>query len=181
VLADAEVVSEHVLLALTARWDGSFAASWLQRCGIDPVALRQRVVEFTEGGQLPAPPPAAAPMGPAVWDPASGLELAPTPDGKDPRRRRPWGLGVVRRRRGQTAHRGGGDPAGLPGQGASRTGVVAALPAVECVAALLPGARLRSGQATLTSCTPTTACDCGLMWETLRIARLRSHSPRFMA
>jgi ATP-dependent Clp protease ATP-binding subunit ClpA len=50
VLADAEVASEHVLLALTARWDGSFAASWLQRCGIDPVALRQRVVEFTEGG-----------------------------------------------------------------------------------------------------------------------------------
>jgi predicted DNA-binding transcriptional regulator AlpA len=95
VLADAEVASEHVLLALTGRWDQSFAASWLRRCGIDPVALRRRVVEFTEGGQLPAPPPAAAaPMGPPLWDPASGLELAPTPDGKDPRRRRPWGSAV---------------------------------------------------------------------------------------
>jgi len=65
VLAEAEVASEHVLLASTARWDGSFAASWLQRCGIDPVALRQRVVEFTEGGQLPAPPPAATRVPPA--------------------------------------------------------------------------------------------------------------------
>jgi len=102
VLADAEVASEHVLLALTGRSDGSFAASWLQRCGIDPVALRQRVVKFTEGGQLPAPPPAAAPMGPPLWDPASGLELAPTPDGKDPRRRRPWGSAVFADPQGRT-------------------------------------------------------------------------------
>ena len=101
-LADAEVASEHMLLALTGRWDGSFAASWLRRCGIDPVALRQRVMEFTEGGQLPAPPPAAAPMGPPLWDPASALELAPTPDGKDPRRRRPWGSAVFADPQGRT-------------------------------------------------------------------------------
>jgi predicted DNA-binding transcriptional regulator AlpA len=104
-LADAEVASEHVLLALTAGWDASFAAHWLQRRGIDPAALRQRVVDVTEGGQLPAPQP-AAPMGPAEWDPAAGLQLAPTPDGKDPRRRRPWGSAVFADAQGRTFQRG---------------------------------------------------------------------------
>jgi hypothetical protein len=41
-------------------------------------------------------------MGPPLWDPASGLELAPTPDGKDPRRRRPWGSAVFADAEGQT-------------------------------------------------------------------------------
>jgi len=45
-------------------------------------------------------------MGPAVWDPASGLELAPTPDGKDPRRRRPWGSAVFADAEGRTFRRG---------------------------------------------------------------------------
>jgi predicted DNA-binding transcriptional regulator AlpA len=41
-LADAEVASEHVLLALTTRRDRSFGASWLQRHGVDAAPLRQR-------------------------------------------------------------------------------------------------------------------------------------------
>lgn len=94
VLADAEVASEHVLLALTDRGERGFAVGWMQRRGIDPAALRQRVVDSTEGGELPAPPPADEPARPAELDLAPGLELAPTPDGKDPRRRRPWGSAV---------------------------------------------------------------------------------------
>jgi hypothetical protein len=91
-LADAEVASEHVLLALTSRWDGSFATGWLQRRGMDPEAVRQRVVDFTEGVPLPEPPPLAAP--PPQFDPTAGLDLAPTPGGQDPRRRQPWGSRV---------------------------------------------------------------------------------------
>jgi predicted DNA-binding transcriptional regulator AlpA len=106
VLADAEVASEHVLLALTVRWDRSFAAQWLQRRGIDPAALRRRVVEFTEGGELPEPPPVAAPGWPSELELAPGLELAPTPDGKDPRRRRPWGSAVFADAQGRTFRQG---------------------------------------------------------------------------
>jgi Clp amino terminal domain, pathogenicity island component len=94
-LADAEVNSEHVLLALTGRWE-SFAAGWLRRHGVEAAAVRQRVVDLTEGGELPepAPLPADEPAWPAELDPAPGLELAPNPDGRDPRRRRPWGSAV---------------------------------------------------------------------------------------
>jgi predicted DNA-binding transcriptional regulator AlpA len=107
-LADAEVASEHVLLALTARWDRSFASHWLQARGIDPAALRQRVVAFTEGGELPEPPPAPIdqPGRPSELDPAPGLELAPTPDGKDPRRRLPWGSAVFADAQGRTFRQG---------------------------------------------------------------------------
>ena len=91
-LADAEVSSEHVLLALTGRWE-SFAAGWLRRHGVDAPAVRQRVVDLTEGAEPPAPAPLPAdePPSAADVDPAPGLELAPNPDGRDPRRRRPWG------------------------------------------------------------------------------------------
>jgi predicted DNA-binding transcriptional regulator AlpA len=103
-LADAEVASEHVLLALTGRWDGSVTTGWLQRHGVDAAALRQRVVDLTEGGQLPEPVPLPAdePAWPAEFDPAPGLELAPTPEGRDPRRRRPWGSAVFSDADGRT-------------------------------------------------------------------------------
>ncbi|HEX8860855.1 MAG TPA: Clp protease N-terminal domain-containing protein [Actinomycetes bacterium] len=91
-LFDAAVASEHVLLALTSQWNGSFATGWLARCGIGPQAVRQRAVDVTEGVPLPAPTPLAAPP---EFDPAAGLELAPTPDGHDPRKRRPWGWMVL--------------------------------------------------------------------------------------
>jgi hypothetical protein len=89
-LADAEVSSEHVLLALTGRWE-SFAAGWLRRHGVEAAAVRQRVVDYTEGGALPEPVPLPVEKPRPHVDPAPGLELAPTPDGRDPRRRRPWG------------------------------------------------------------------------------------------
>jgi hypothetical protein len=83
------------------------AAGWLQRRGIDPAALRQRVVDFTEGGELPEPaPPADEPGWPAELDLAPGLELAPTPNGKDSRRRRPWGSAVFADAEGRTFRQG---------------------------------------------------------------------------
>lgn len=107
-LSDAEVASEHVLLALTAAWDRSFVVRWLQRHGVDAGALRQRVVDFTEGVELPAPVALAVgePAGPAEVDPAPGLELAPTPEGRDPRRRRPWGSAVFVDAEGRTFRQG---------------------------------------------------------------------------
>jgi predicted DNA-binding transcriptional regulator AlpA len=91
-LSDAEVASEHVLLALTGRWDGSFATGWLRRCGIEPEAVRQRVVDITEGVVPPEPSPLPEPL--PEPDPTAGLDLAPTRDGQDPRRRKPWGSRV---------------------------------------------------------------------------------------
>jgi len=104
VLADAEVASEHVLLALTSRWDGSFATGWLAQRGIVPQAVRQRVVDLTEGVAVPEPPPLATPA--PEPDPTAGLELAPTPDGQDPRRRKPWGSGVFVDAEGRPVGRG---------------------------------------------------------------------------
>jgi ATP-dependent Clp protease ATP-binding subunit ClpA len=86
-LADGEVTSEHVLLALTGRWDGSLGTGWLRRRGIDAQAVRQQVVDLTEGVAPPAPAPLAAPA--LEFDPTAALQLAPTRDGKDPRRRKP--------------------------------------------------------------------------------------------
>jgi hypothetical protein len=88
-LADAEVTSEHVLLAMSSVWDGNFATSWLTRRGVDPDMVRRRVVEVTEGMAPPAPVPLADPAPEA--DPAAALDLAPNPLGHDPRQRRPWG------------------------------------------------------------------------------------------
>jgi len=91
-LADAEVTSEHVLLALASRWENAcFATRWLARCGIAAAAVRQRVVDATEGVALPEPSALLGP--PATGHPglAAGLELAPNPLGHDPRRRGPWG------------------------------------------------------------------------------------------
>lgn len=94
-LADAEVTSEHVLLALASHWaDDPVATASLRRRGLDPAAVRRRVLDLTEGVAVPPPPEAPWPeLEPeaAMRRVAPGLELAPTPDGKDPRRRMPWG------------------------------------------------------------------------------------------
>ena len=87
-LADAEVASQHVLLALISR--GHFPTGWIARSGITADAVRQRVMDATEGvvlseaAPLEPPPPSQAP-----W--AHAPDLAPNPLGHDPRRRRPWG------------------------------------------------------------------------------------------
>jgi hypothetical protein len=92
-LADTEVTSEHVLLALASRWaHDPVAVAAFRRRGMDPSEVRKRVLDLTEGIALP-PPPDARPGRPRRRV-ASGLDLAPTPDGKDPRRRMPWGSKV---------------------------------------------------------------------------------------
>jgi hypothetical protein len=102
-LRDVEVASEHVLLALTNRWDRGVASRWLGRCGIDAAAVRRRVVDLTEG--VPLPEPSLAVPEPES-DPTAGLDLAPTPDGWDPRRRRPWGSLVFTTADGQPIRQG---------------------------------------------------------------------------
>jgi hypothetical protein len=90
-LADAKITADHVLLALTDQWRGScFVLRWLERRGVDPGAVRQRLVDATEGVALPTPPEQLEPM-PAVSNPMDALDLAPSPLGYDPRRRLPWG------------------------------------------------------------------------------------------
>jgi hypothetical protein len=76
----------------------------VQRHGVDAAVVRQRVVDLTEGGELPEPVPLPVdePAWPAELDPAPGLERAPTPEGRDPRRRRPWGSAVFADADGKT-------------------------------------------------------------------------------
>jgi prophage regulatory protein len=93
-LADAEVTSEHVLLALASHWAGNAASTGLRhRRGLDPAEVRRRVLDLTEGMAVPPPEAPEPELDPetAMGQVAPGLELAPTPGGKDPRRRMPWG------------------------------------------------------------------------------------------
>lgn len=87
-LADAEVGSEHVLLALTSRWDALVASWLLGHYGIGKDAVRRRVVKVTEG-VTPVEMPAPLEL-PPRRHPAADLDLAPNPLGHDPRRRGPW-------------------------------------------------------------------------------------------
>jgi len=96
-LADAEVTSEHVLLALASHWARDAATTAvLSRRGLDPAEVRRRVLDLTEGVAVPPPPEPPQEPDPevAMRQVAPGLELAPTPDGKDPRRRMPWGSAI---------------------------------------------------------------------------------------
>ena len=97
-LADAEVTSEHVLLALTSHRAADAATGAATRwSGLDPAAVRRRVLDLTEGVAVPPPPEPPEPEHDpeaAMRQVAPGLELALTPDGKDPRRRMPWGSRV---------------------------------------------------------------------------------------
>jgi hypothetical protein len=90
-LGAAEVSSEHVLLALTRRWDGAVLTNWLWRRGVDAETVRRRVVDVTQGVAVPQATPLPPDPLPSETDPTLGLELRPTPDGKDPRQRGPWG------------------------------------------------------------------------------------------
>jgi Clp amino terminal domain, pathogenicity island component len=105
-LADPEVATEHVLLALTSPWDhqGVFIVHWLDQCGIGPEALRQRVMDATEGVALPEPPARLEPA--PEPDLLAGLELAPNPDGRHPLQRRPWTTRWILDRDGRRIMRG---------------------------------------------------------------------------
>lgn len=94
-LRDEEVTSQHVLLALIDRWsDGSPA---YLAPGLDVDALRQHVIAMTEETvDVPETPTAPQPLTsperriPRLPEP----DLAMSPSGYDPRRRRPWGSAV---------------------------------------------------------------------------------------
>jgi hypothetical protein len=59
-LADAEVTSEHVLLALASQWAADATATAPPEGDLDPAAVRRRVLDVTEGMAIP-PPPAPEP------------------------------------------------------------------------------------------------------------------------
>ena len=96
-LEDEEVTGAHILVALTQDWEeGS-----LPLCAVLPevraTALHERLMAKTEG-MMPASEPSAP--RPRLRESAVRLahppepELAPSPAGHDPRRRRPWGSAV---------------------------------------------------------------------------------------
>ena len=96
-LEDDEVAGEHVLLALTDEWPGAHPDALIAERGGDAASLRERLISVTDG-MLPAPEPPP----PRAWPPTAPKrvrrppepELAPSPLGHDPRRRKPWGSAV---------------------------------------------------------------------------------------
>ena len=108
-LADEEVTSQHVLLALTDRWDGGAPSGYLVKRGVSADAVRARVVAMTEATEGPPETASSAPLRataerrvPRPPEP----ELALTPDGRDPRRRRPWGSAVFHDAEGRPLQQG---------------------------------------------------------------------------
>ena len=63
-LADPEVTSEHVLLALASQWAAHATATAPPRGDLDPAAVRRRVLDVTEGVAVPPPPAPAPPLDP---------------------------------------------------------------------------------------------------------------------
>ena len=93
-LADTEVTSEHVLLALASQWAADARATALPPRGhLDPAAVRRRVLEVTEGVAVPPPPSTRAAARSRGGDASAGAgaRAGADPEGKDPRRRMPWG------------------------------------------------------------------------------------------
>lgn len=106
-LEDEAITGEHVLLALADDWE-RVASIHLIRRGIDAEAVRRRLIALNDG-LMPAPPPSP----PAHWRRVAKriprppeLELALSPAGHDPRRRRPWGSRMLRDATGQTIYEG---------------------------------------------------------------------------
>jgi predicted DNA-binding transcriptional regulator AlpA len=108
-LQDDEVTSEHVLLALADDWDRLMP--FLSERGVDPGAIRNRVVGEAES--IPSSGDRNGPrdqdLGPVAPQRVSrppDLELAPTPEGLDAHRRRPWGSAVFHNRAGKPVRQG---------------------------------------------------------------------------
>lgn len=92
-LEDEEVTGAHMLLALTQ--DEEYPLPLLEVLpGVDPATLHSRLMAETDG-MMPAPQP--RPPRPSPWKSSKRIprppepELALSPAGHDPRRRRPWG------------------------------------------------------------------------------------------
>jgi predicted DNA-binding transcriptional regulator AlpA len=93
-LEDDAIVGEHVLLALTDGWRGSDLAGLNAEGGIDAASLRRRMLAVSDGmltAHDPPPPRPDLPVSPKRVPRPPDPELAPSPVGHDPRRRRPWG------------------------------------------------------------------------------------------
>ena len=106
-LADEEVTSQHLLLALLDDWDGRLPA-YVARDDLDADSIRARVLAITESVADPEPP-ARPPLRvhaerriPRPPEP----ELALTPEGRDPRRRMPWGSAVFHDAEGRAITQG---------------------------------------------------------------------------
>ncbi len=97
-LADEETDSEHVLLALLQYWESTkLTPQTLTHLRVDSLSVRNRILAMSLDGiaGFVAPqrdPPAREPTGvrgrETLWP--ETLKLRPTPEGRDPRRRRPW-------------------------------------------------------------------------------------------
>lgn len=98
-LRDEEITSQHVLLAMADNWGRGHSTAYLAGRGVDARAVRERVIAFTEETspvQEPPPPRSLSrdlPPPKRIPRPPEP-ELALTPDGRDPRRRGPWGSAV---------------------------------------------------------------------------------------
>lgn len=108
-LEDDEVTGEHVLLAITDRWENFQLFPFLAERGIDAEAVRDRVIGSlgtTEG--LESAPSVTPPKERrrARKSPAPDLALALTSSGHDPHRRGPWGSAVFVDATGRALRRG---------------------------------------------------------------------------
>jgi predicted DNA-binding transcriptional regulator AlpA len=108
-LQDDEVTSEHVLLALVD--DPDRLPPLLSDRRVDAEAVRNRVVGATEpvpsyGERKASKDHDLGPVAPQRVRRPPELELAPTPQGLDPHRRRPWGSAVFHSSTGEPARQG---------------------------------------------------------------------------
>lgn len=105
-LSSGEPDSEHVLLALTERWDGNRLAHMLGERGLTADDVRSRAVAMIEGVDPDTIPPPAE-LGP--WPPPAvptHLDLALSPAGHHPFRRRDWGSVIFQDAEYKTFHHG---------------------------------------------------------------------------
>ncbi len=108
-LHDEEVSSEHVLLALTEKWDRCPLTAMVARRGVDASEVRQRTIAVSEAGDG-ALPAGWAQRGLGSWPDLDAsqdnVELSKSPAGHDPRTRRSWGSVMFSDAAGRTFHQG---------------------------------------------------------------------------
>ena len=108
-LHDEEVTSEHVLLALTEKWDRCPLTAMVARRGVDAVEVRQRTIALSEAGTEASPagwPVRELGPWPDLGPFLAGVELSRSPAGHDPRKRRSWGSVMFSDASGRTFRQG---------------------------------------------------------------------------
>ena len=96
-----EADSEHMLLALVGRWDRNPLSRMIAACGLGATEVRERMLAILEGRQHPPSGPSVT-LRPWAHRRRPDLDLAPSPDGHDPWRRRRWGALIFQDRHGRT-------------------------------------------------------------------------------